>query len=61
MDLEAEVGRPLFLRGRRITLTEHGVLLRRRAEEILALADKTKAAAAAPGMTAGYGWVKEKW
>ena len=25
MDLEAEVGRPLFLRGRRITLTEHGV------------------------------------
>ena len=51
MDLEAEVGRPLFLRGRRITLTEHGVLLRRRAEEILALADKTAGELAAAGET----------
>ena len=33
-DLEAEIGKPLFIRGsRRITLTEHGTLLRRRASE----------------------------
>ena len=42
--LEEEVGKPLFLRGsRRITLTEAGTLLKKRAEEILALYDKTRA------------------
>lgn len=44
MDLEAELGRTLFLRGkRRITLTEEGQLLRKRAQDIL---DAVNAAAA---------------
>ncbi len=44
MDLEAELGKPLFLRGsRRITLTEHGILLRKRAAEILELVEKATA------------------
>lgn len=43
MDLEAELGKTLFLRGKRqITLTEDGLLLKQRAEEILALVDKTE-------------------
>ena len=42
MDLEEELGKSLFIRGsRRITLTEHGRLLRKRASEILELVDKT--------------------
>lgn len=42
MDLEAELGKKLFIRGsRRITLTEDGALLRKRAEEILDLVEKT--------------------
>ena len=44
MDLEAELGVKLLNRGKknqRITLTEEGMLLRRRAEEIVALTDKT--------------------
>ena len=41
-DLEKELGKSLFIRGsRRITLTEHGILLRKRAGEILALVEKT--------------------
>lgn len=41
-DLEAEIGKQLFVRGsRRITLTEHGVLLRKRASEIVGLMEKT--------------------
>lgn len=33
--LEEEIGKPLFVRGsRRVTLTETGILLRKRAEEI---------------------------
>ena len=41
--LEEEVGVKLFHRGaRKITLTNEGILLRRRAEEILALVDKTE-------------------
>lgn len=40
--LEEETGVQLFTRGsRRITLTEEGLLLKHRAEEILALADQT--------------------
>ncbi len=43
MDLEQELGRQLLIRGkRRITLTEEGVLLRKRAEEILELVSKTR-------------------
>ncbi len=43
MELEAELGRQLFIRGkRRITLTQDGILLRKRAEEIVALMDKTE-------------------
>ncbi|MCR4667694.1 MAG: LysR family transcriptional regulator [Desulfovibrio sp.] len=44
-DLEEELGKKLFHRGkRRITLTEEGIYLRRRAEEILALVKKTESA-----------------
>lgn len=44
MDLEEELGKTLFTRGnRRITLTEEGMLLRKRAEEIVNLVDKTEA------------------
>lgn len=43
MELEAEVGRPLLIRGKRkVTLTEEGVLLRKRAEEILSLVEKAE-------------------
>lgn len=43
MELEAELGKPLFVRGRRrTTLTEDGLFLRRRAGEIVALLDKTE-------------------
>lgn len=42
MDLENEIGKTLFIRGsRRITLTETGTLLRKRASEILDLVEKT--------------------
>ena len=41
--LEEEIGKPLFERGsRKITLTEAGKLLKKRAEEILELYDKTE-------------------
>ena len=40
--MEEQMGVKLFVRGtRKITLTNEGVLLRRRAEEILELVDKT--------------------
>lgn len=38
--LEQEVGEQLFVRGRHLTLTETGILLRRRAEEIVDMMDK---------------------
>ncbi len=42
-ELEEELGRQLFIRGnRRITLTEEGMILRRRAEEILELVKKAE-------------------
>jgi DNA-binding transcriptional LysR family regulator len=42
-DLEDELGKQLFVRGnRKITLTDEGILLRKRAEEILELVEKTE-------------------
>lgn len=42
MDLEQEFGKQLLIRGKRkITLTEDGIILRKRAEEILSLVEKT--------------------
>lgn len=42
-DLEEELGKQLFIRGnRKITLTEEGMILRKRAEEILKLVQKTE-------------------
>lgn len=42
-DLEEELGKQLFLRGnRKITLTEEGMILRKRAEEIVNLVQKTE-------------------
>ncbi|WP_300746670.1 LysR family transcriptional regulator, partial [uncultured Bilophila sp.] len=44
MELEEEVGKTLFLRGKRkITLTEEGMFLRKRAQEIVSLVEKTEA------------------
>lgn len=43
MELEKELGKQLMVRGsRKITLTEDGMRLRRRAEEILELVDRTE-------------------
>lgn len=43
MELEKKLGKKLLIRGKRkITLTEEGVLLRKRAEEILELVEKTQ-------------------
>lgn len=52
MDLEDSLGVQLFKRGRRnqkLTLTEAGTFLRRHAEEIVTLADRTEAAFAISG------------
>lgn len=52
-ELEEELGKTLFTRGRRrITLTEEGIFLRKRAEEIISLVDKT-----ADSLTADQGVV----
>ncbi len=49
-ELEEELGKQLFIRGsRRITLTEEGMILRKRAEEMLALMEKTKAEVSSSG------------
>lgn len=43
-ELEEELGKKLFIRGKRkISLTEDGLLLRRRAQEIIELANQTEA------------------
>ena len=43
MELEKELGKKLLIRGKRkITLTEEGVFLRKRADEILSLVEKTE-------------------
>jgi len=48
MDLEKRIGKQLLIRGKRkIALTEEGILLRKRAEEILDLVDKTECEIAA--------------
>ena len=48
MDLEKELGKSLFIRGsRRITLTEEGIILRKRAEEMLELMEKARTEVAA--------------
>lgn len=48
-ELEEELGTTLFIRGhRKITLTDDGMRLRKRAEEIMALIGKTKAEFQAP-------------
>lgn len=54
MDLEAELGKTLFTRGnRKITLTEEGMFLRRRAQEIVDLTEKTQAAFQTDGEVVG--------
>ena len=53
-NLEKELGKQLFVRGsKKIELTEAGYLLRKRAEEMLALYEKTQAELAAPDEGAG--------
>lgn len=43
MELEAELGKQLLIRGgRKIALTEDGILLRKRAEELIALFERTE-------------------
>lgn len=45
MDMEEDLGTKLFIRGnRKISLTDEGMFLRRRAQEIVDLVDKTEAA-----------------
>lgn len=41
-DLEEELGTQLFIRGRRVELTEDGLLLKQRAREIVELMEKTR-------------------
>ena len=54
MALEEELGKPLMIRGKRkITLTEEGVLLRRRAEEVVALMEKTEREISAASQVSG--------
>ncbi len=49
-DLEEELGKQLFIRGsRRVTLTGEGMILRKRAEEIVALMEKAKAEVSSSG------------
>ena len=49
MDLESELGKTLFIRGKRkITLTDEGMLLRKRGQEIVDLLDRTEAEFLAP-------------
>lgn len=44
MELEEQLGKKLFIRGsRRVTLTDEGAFLRKRAQEIVDLADRTEA------------------
>ena len=65
MDLEEELGKQLLIRGKRnrkIALTEDGMRLRKRAEEIIALADKTEAEFLAEGqdISGDVYWLRRK-
>lgn len=52
LELEGELGKTLFLRGKRkISLTEEGLFLRKRAQEILALVEKTESEFSASNTT----------
>ena len=54
MELEQEAGKQLLVRGKRkITLTEEGVLLRKRADEIITLLEKTERELNAASMQIG--------
>lgn len=54
MELEGELGKKLFLRGsRKITLTQEGMFLQKRAQEMVDLADKTEAAFQADEIAGG--------
>ena len=56
-DLEDELGKQLIVRGsRRVKLTEEGMILRRRAEEIINLVEKTEAEIMTAGDELG-GWL----
>ena len=59
MELEEELGKTLFLRGkRRILLTEEGLFLRKRAQEIVDLVEKTESAfSAADKDIVGEVWI----
>lgn len=49
-DLEEEIGKQLFIRGnRKVTLTEDGLLLRKRATEIIELVEKTESELSSTG------------
>lgn len=53
MELEKELGKQLLIRGKRkITLTEEGILLRKRADEIISLVEKAE-----QEITSGFGEV----
>jgi len=47
-DLEEELGKQLLIRGKKVTLTEDGMLLRKRAEELVDLMEKTRAELTSP-------------
>lgn len=51
--LEQELGTELFVRGRNFTLTDSGVILRRRAEEVIDLLYKIESEIAAADDVAG--------
>lgn len=54
MELEEELGKKLFLRGsRKMTLTQEGMFLQKRAQEMVDLADKTEAAFQADEIAGG--------
>ena len=62
-ELEEELGKQLMIRGnRKITLTEDGMLLRKRAEEILDLVGRTEKETfiSAPAKPTGYGRLQEQ-
>lgn len=51
-ELEEELGKTLLIRGsKKVTLTEDGVLLRKRAQELVELMEKTKAELSSSGET----------